>query len=82
MKKYKPKIFVYCSHMDGGFFFTNEELKDTYCDVCGDRDYLVAEISSIKDIESFINCCKEEQFYDIDYLQDIQNKLKNQIKNL
>lgn len=42
-------IYIYESHM-GGLYSTNEIQKDTYCDQCGDSDWLKGTAECKEDV--------------------------------
>lgn len=48
-------LFIYESHLDGGYYITNKELTqdEIRCESCGDSDIFITKIKNISDVSKF-----------------------------
>jgi hypothetical protein len=47
-------VYIYSNHLSGGYYTTKEYQEDTYCETCGDSDWL-EDSGLVKDLK-LIKC--------------------------
>lgn len=63
-------MYLYSSHLNGGFYFHEEYLNHDrrYCDTCGDCDMFYGECFTVKDFFELVQ--DDIEFYDENYIDD------------
>ncbi|WP_165352548.1 hypothetical protein [Bacillus infantis] len=46
--------YIYVDHLSGKMYSTNEELEDTYCEQCGDSDWLHEVFDTEEEADAFV----------------------------
>ena len=82
-------LYVYDCHLGNGYYVTDEEIEDLYCEVCGDSDTLVycgTKENIIKQLQEELDtaknstdlCDKEYQIEcaesELEYVREIMKK--------
>jgi DNA-dependent RNA polymerase auxiliary subunit epsilon len=77
----KPVLYIYEDHLYGGLYISDHEqsYEERYCSQCGDSDWLYTTIQSEDDIKHFVEDNTHSELFDIEYILEIANELKNKL---
>ena len=67
-------MYIYESHM-GWYYWLEEEAQNTYCDSCGDSDFLLGYANNAKETVNLIKT--KSHFADRYYVKDIKRFAKS-----
>lgn len=74
-------IHIYESHLGGMYYsFENFDYDCLYCETCGDSDTWVTSVSSLEDVELFIQQLLHEGMWTTVYIEEVEQDLIKMIK--